>query len=76
VKSSQPGAARMRCALRWTSTSSLRLGRRFRCRWCAWRDRRGASDQHAHGVSAPTAVDCSRSHDQESEGERTASLRV
>ena len=40
----------------------------------AWRDRRGASDQHAYGVTTPTAVDCSRSHDQEGEGDRTTSV--
>ena len=43
-------------------------------RWCAWRDHRGASDQDAHGASTSTAVDCSRSHDQEGEGDRTASV--
>jgi hypothetical protein len=31
-------------------------------------------DQHAYGVTASTAVDCSRSHDQVGEGNRTTSM--
>jgi hypothetical protein len=50
------------------------LDRHLRCRWCAWRERRGAADQDGEGVSKETAVDCSRSHDQEGEGDRTASV--
>ena len=52
----------------------LRLDSLLRCRVCAWRERRGATDQDGQGVSTETAVECSRSHDPEAGEDRSATV--
>ena len=46
----------------------------LRCCGCAWRDRGGSTDQDFERVSTGTAVERPRSHDQDGEGARAATL--
>ena len=57
-----------------TADAASDSDRLLRCRGCAWRAGCGATDQNGTCVPTATAVECSRSDDQEGEGHRTTAV--